>query len=620
MQKSATFGRPRSFHPSAIAPDIAAVILEPSRRWRRLVISGIVSLVFLAGCGGGTIQSSSNQPPPSAPNPAPAITTISPNNAVAGGAAFTLKINGTNFVAASTVNFGGSAPATAFVNSTQLTAAIPASSVASTGMLAVTVTNPAPGGGTSTPMNFTIAGPSTNPAPSISTLYPSCAPAGEQFIDAVDNQLTVIGVGYVPGTVVRWNGSDRPTASNGSINAVVAQISASDIATVGTASVTVFVPPPGEGSSNALTFTITPGGVEPQSMAIDPTGKFAYVMNAGCGGGVGGYASMYTINSATGALATIGPPVPTYGYGVYYGSGINAGSLAVDPLGKFVYVTNAGDVYDYDSEADGTLAMYAINATTGALTSAGTIEGNCPGLCFPSSVVVDPFGKLAYVADGGGGAPFNVAMYTINSTTGALTSIGTIAAGTDPVSIAVDPANKFAYVANWTGYDTTGSVSMYTIDAATGSLAPIGTTATEISPTWITIHPSGKFAYVTNSGSNSVSMYAIDPTTGALTSIGTVAAGTDPVSIAVDPLGKFAYVANWTAYDATGSVSMYTIDATTGSLTPIGTIDTEIAPASIAIHPSGKFAYVTNSGSNSVSMYSIDGATGALTLIGTIGT
>ena len=76
--------------------------------------------------------------------------------------------------------------------------------------------------------------------------------------------------------------------------------------------------------------------------------------------------------------------------------------------------------------------MYTINATTGALTSTGTINGNCPGLCLPSSVVVDPSGKFAYVANGGGGVPYNVAMYTINATTGALTSIGTIAAGTDP--------------------------------------------------------------------------------------------------------------------------------------------------------------------------------------------
>ena len=586
---------------------------------RELAVGGILSLLLLAGCGGGG-QSSINQPTSSESNPTPTITTISPNTTVAGGAAFTLTINGTNFVAASTVNFGGSAPAITFVSSTQLTAAIPAASIASTGTPAVTVTNPAPGGGTSKAISFTITSGSVmiGSVPTIQVLFPSGVPAGEPSF-----QLEVVGPypgsNFVTGSVVRWNGSDRPTMSNGSVNGLIAQISASDISAAGTAAVTVFNPGPGGGSSNALTFTITTGSVDPQSIALDPTGKFAYVMDGGSGGD-GGYVSMYTINPTTGALASIGPPVSTYGYGVYYGSGVNAGSVAVDPLGKFAYVTNTGDVYDYGDGADGSIAIYAINATTGALTSTGTINGNCPGLCIPSSVVVDPSGRLAYVPNGYVANGYdNVAMYTINSTTGALTSIGTIAAGTDPLSVAVDPAGKFAYVANWTGYDIEGGVSMYTIDATTGALTPIGTIATGLSPTSIAIHPSGKFAYVTNSGSNDVSMYSVDATTEALISTGSITAGTDPVAIAVDPAGKFAYVVNWTD-DTDGSVSMYTIDATTGGLTPTGTIATGLSPTSIAIHPSGKFAYVTNSGSNSVSMYSIDSATGTLTLIGTIGT
>jgi DNA-binding beta-propeller fold protein YncE len=382
-------------------------------------------------------------------------------------------------------------------------------------MPAVTVTNPGPGGSTSKAINFTITS-GLNSGPRIQVISPTGVPAGEQSL-----QLTVVGTNFVTSSVVCWNGSDLPTMSNGSINGLVAQVSASDVAAAGTAEVTVFNPGPGGGSSNALTFTITPGAVDPQSIAVDPAGKFAYVMDGGSSGD-DGYVSMYTINPATGALASIGPPVSTYGYGVYSGSGVNAGSVAVDPLGKFAYVTNAGDVWDYGDGADGTVAMYAINATTGALTSAGTLNGNCPGLCLPSSMVVDPSGRLAYVANGGGGFPFNVAMYTINSTSGALTSIGTIAAGTAPLSIAVDPAGKFAYVANWTGYNTDGSVSMYTIDATTGGLTPIGAIATGLSPTSIAIHPSGKFAYVTNSGSNSVSMYSIDSATGTLTLIGTI--------------------------------------------------------------------------------------------------
>jgi YVTN family beta-propeller protein len=597
MQNSRTCGRSRSIRHVGFHSRTIALL--------------IVALIGVWGCGGGTASTVNPTQTPN-PNPTPTITAISPSSAVAGGAAFTLTINGTNFVAASLVNFGGAAPTTTFVNSTQLTAAIPASSVASTGTLAVTVTNPAPGGGTSIPMNFTITS-GVNAVPTINTLYPSCAPAGEQFVDSVDNQLTVVGNNFVASSVVRWNGSDRPTTGNGSVNGLIAQISASDIAAAGTATVTVFNPAPGGGTSNSLTFTITTGAVYPQTIAVDPAGKFAYVMDGGCEGGTGGYVSMYTINPTTGALASIGPPVSTYGYGVDYGDGINAGSVTVDPYGKFAYVTNSGDVYDYDDEADGTVAMYTIDATTGALTSTGTINGNCPGLCFPSSVVVDPSGKFAYVATGNNpGSAGSVIMYTINATTGALTTIGTIATGTGPASVAVDPASKFAYVTNSNSND----VSMYTINATTGALTSIGTIATGTGPASVAVDPASKFAYVTNSISNDVSMYTINATTGALTSIGTIATGTGPVSVAVDPAGKFAYVTNSNSND----VSMYTINATTGALTSIGMIAAGSYPNSIAIHPSGKFAYVTNSNSNDVSMYSIDPATGALTLTGTVGT
>jgi YVTN family beta-propeller protein len=543
------------------------------------------------------------------PTPVPTIASLSPAMTATGGTGFTLIVNGSNFVLTSVVQWNGSNRSTTFVSSSQVTAQITAADIATAGAATVTVFNPAPGGGRSNSSTFTIT-TGAGSGPTISVLAPSCAPAGEQFINGVNNQLTVIGPyppppGFVAGSVVRWNGSDRPTTSNGSVNALTAQISASDIAAAGTAVVTVFNPGPGGGLSNSLTFTITTGAVDPQSIAVDPTGKFAYVMNGGCSGGAGGYVSMYTINPTTGALASIGPPVWTDDYGYY------PGSVTVAPSGKFVYVTNSGDVYDPDY---GSVAMYTIDATTGALTYTGSINGNCPGLCLPSSMVVDPSGKFAYVASGGGGFPYNVEMYTINGTTGALTSIGTVAAGTDPVSVAVDPSGKFAYVVN-ENFGSAGNVSMYAVNATTGALTSMGTIAAGTGPVSVAVDPSVKFAYVTNSGSNDVSMYTIDATTGTLTSMGTIAAGTGPISVAVDPASKFAYVAN----SGSNGVSMYTINATTGSLTLIGTIAARLSPSSIAIHPSGKFAYVTNSGSNDVSMYSI-GATGTLTLIGTIGT
>jgi DNA-binding beta-propeller fold protein YncE len=602
MQNSSTFGRSRSFtsvrfHPSVIGPDIATVTSGPSRWWRRLATLGVVSLVFLAGCEGGS-KSVSNQPPPPTP-PTPTITTISPNSAVAGGAAFTLTINGTNFGAGSMVNFGGSAPATTLISFTQLTAAIPATGIASTGTIAVTVTNPAPGGGTSSAMNFTITSGAAS-LPTISFIDPSCAPAGEQFVDSIDNQMVVIGQNFVAGSVVLWNGSDRPTTFDENV-ALTAQISASDIAAAGTAEVTVFNPGPGGGSSSAATFTITTGAVDPQSIAVDPAGKFAYVASAGCN--AQGYVSMYTINPSTGALASIGPPVPSQDEGT--------GSVVVAPSGKFAYVTNSG-LFD----TDGSVSIYAISGTTGALRSAGALSGNSPSFCCFNSVAVDPSGKFAYAANGGGGLTV-ISMYTINGTTGALTSQGTIAAGGFPISVTVDPSGKFVYVANQNStFGLAGNVAMFTIDAKTGVLTSIGTIAAGTNPNSVVVDPTGKFAYVVNFSSNDVSMYTINTTTGALASIGTIAAGTNPDSLAVDPAGKFAYVTNFKSND----VSMYTINSTTGALMPIGSIAAGMSPTAVVVHPSGKFAYVTNSGSNDISMYSVDTTTGVLTLVGTTGT
>src|SRR5271169_3272228 len=183
---------------------------------RKLAVGGIVSVLLLAGCGCGTSPSSINQPISSGSNPTPTITTISPNSTVAGGAAFTLTINGTNFVVASTVNFGGSAPATTFVNSTQLTAAIPAASIASTGTMAVTVTNPAPGGDTSSATTFTTTSgvSGANSVPTIYYLSPSCAPPGSS--DSLAGGMAVGGENFVASSVVRWNGSDVPTTFNSS--------------------------------------------------------------------------------------------------------------------------------------------------------------------------------------------------------------------------------------------------------------------------------------------------------------------------------------------------------------------------------------------------------------------
>ena len=83
----------------------------------------------------------------------PSITSISPNSAVAGGPAFTLTVNGTNFTSSSVVQWNGSSRPTSFTSATRLTAAIPAPDIAQPGTATVQVVT---GSANSNSVAFTI--------------------------------------------------------------------------------------------------------------------------------------------------------------------------------------------------------------------------------------------------------------------------------------------------------------------------------------------------------------------------------------------------------------------------------------------------------------------------------
>jgi hypothetical protein len=89
-------------------------------------------------------------------NPAPALYSISPDAATAGDLDTTLTVGGADFTAQSVVYFGPNALATVYGSTTQLTATIPSSLLASTGTFSITVATPAPGGGTSTLLSLII--------------------------------------------------------------------------------------------------------------------------------------------------------------------------------------------------------------------------------------------------------------------------------------------------------------------------------------------------------------------------------------------------------------------------------------------------------------------------------
>lgn len=219
-----------------------------------LALVPLLILEVLSGCGS---SSSSPTPPPS--NPVPTITSLSPATAIAGEAAFTLTVAGTGFVSSSIVQWNGSNRTTAYSSSTQISAAISATDIANTGTANVTVVNPTPGGGTSQAFAFA----TNNAVPAITSLSPSSAVLG-----AAGFALTVDGSGFLPTSAILWNGNSR-AATYLSATQLTTAISATDLAAVQNAVVTVVNPAPGGGPSAGVVFAVN--APAPAATSISPS-------------------------------------------------------------------------------------------------------------------------------------------------------------------------------------------------------------------------------------------------------------------------------------------------------------------------------------------------------------
>lgn len=123
----------------------------------------VILIAISVACG----YSAKTTPPVAGTSPV--ISQLNPDAVTAGGAGFTLTVNGSNFGAKAVVNWNGVAQTanTAYVSGSQLTVAVPAAAIATASTVMVTVTNPGnPGTGiygtgatlaeTSTAMSFTI--------------------------------------------------------------------------------------------------------------------------------------------------------------------------------------------------------------------------------------------------------------------------------------------------------------------------------------------------------------------------------------------------------------------------------------------------------------------------------
>jgi len=180
-----------------------------------------------------------------------------------------------------------------------------------------------------------------------------------------------------------------------------------------------------DGTLAALSpFLVATGGIDGSGSAFDvktastPSGQYAYVTNY-----FDGTLGQFSINATTGLLTPLTP--------LLVSAGTYALTLAVHPSGKYAYVAIL------TATPNATVAQFTIDQATGVLAPMipATVASGGAGA---ASIAIDPSGKYAYVTSGDTGWGSNsVAQYTIDPATGALTLMAhpTVLTGYGPAGI-----------------------------------------------------------------------------------------------------------------------------------------------------------------------------------------
>ena len=261
-------------------------------------------------------------------SPTPVVIALSKTSTTAGALADTVDVQGTGFYAASQARVGTTTRSVVVVDGTHLRVPLVGTELATPGDLAIAVTNPTPGGGTSAPLALHVAAA----VPVITRL-----PAAGGTVGSGGFDLAVDGANFTTGSVVQWNGADRPTAFRTGTR-LTATLGASDVAAAGTARVTVRTPSVAT-ASNATDFVLrsfaAPAVTAQRAIALAANGVIADtgrgLVYASAASNDRTYADMVVAIDPTTAKIVKSVPV---------GSGPDIMALSDD--GQFLYVSLAG--------------------------------------------------------------------------------------------------------------------------------------------------------------------------------------------------------------------------------------------------------------------------------------
>ena len=261
--------------------------------------------------------------------------------------------------------------------------------------------------------------------------------------------------------------------------------------------------------------------------------------------------------------------------------------------GTLAFVTNFND---------GKVSSFTRNITTGALKHTGQVSAGAK--TGPRGVVASPGGKFLYVANINDD---NIYEYSINSTNGTLTPLTTPSisngSGTKPDELAINSAGTLLWV---TG--AAGTVTSYTVDTTTGQITSTGSIGGFSVPFGITLHPTLAVLYVSDTSTGLIQPMSYNTSTGALAKNFTAVHSSDgtankPAAIAIDSAADSLFIAD----QNNGEVSSFSVDLT-GALLPVAVFvnsSTSDVPIGVGMATSGGFEYLftANQGGNSVSSF-----------------
>ncbi len=212
-----------------------------------LLATASIAKITVTNPDGETSTAGSSSQQVTVKNPVPTLSSVTPQSLYAGSLDAIFAFTGTNFNSSSVVMTGSTPLTTTFVSATQLTAVAPAALLAPAGSLSFTVSNPAPGGGSSQSLSVTLR----QPPATLASLSPSTGTVGAQALT-----VTLTGSHFTPTTVVYINNVPAAATTYTSDTSIQFTIPSQDLAYTGYLTITVRDAASQNYPSNALTFRV----------------------------------------------------------------------------------------------------------------------------------------------------------------------------------------------------------------------------------------------------------------------------------------------------------------------------------------------------------------------------